>query len=93
MMRRMCTAWVAAVLLCSCSPHVGSVPESSIGTATMTEDGTIVLDLHSKTPDGTIAEARITYPKDHKQYAEILKHLGGLTPGQTKSVPPWPGQP
>jgi hypothetical protein len=63
---------------------------SSIGTATMTKDGTIILRLRSKSPDGSIGEAQLVYPKDHKQYSEILKHLGGLKPGESKSVPPWP---
>jgi hypothetical protein len=52
--------------------------DAYIGTATMTKDGTIVLDLRSKARDGTIGEARLVYPKNHKQYSEILKHLGGL---------------
>ena len=64
--------------------------DAYIGTATMTKDGTIVLDLRSKARDGTIGEARLVYPKSHKQYSEILKHLGGLKPGQTKLVTPWP---
>ncbi|OAI41434.1 hypothetical protein AYO40_03220 [Planctomycetaceae bacterium SCGC AG-212-D15] len=59
-------------------------PPAAIGTATMEEDGTIVLDL--RTP----AMALFRYPPDDKEYKEILKHLGGLKRGETKLVPPWP---
>ena len=60
-----------------------------IGTAHMLEDGTVVLDLRAQGPGGQRGDARLTYPKDHPQYREVLEHLGGLTPGQSKPVPPW----
>ena len=66
---------------------------ASIGTATMTADGTIVLDLRAEGPGGMIGDSRLVYPRTDKQYAEILKHLGGLRPGEHKSVPPWPDSP
>ena len=62
---------------------------SSIGIATMTADGTIVLNLRADGPGGAIGEARLTYPKSHKDYESVLEHLGGLKPGETKSVAPW----
>ena len=64
----------------------------SIGTATMKADGTLILDLRAKGEDGTIGDSRLVYPKDHKQYSEILKHIGGLKPGESKPVPPWPSK-
>jgi hypothetical protein len=60
----------------------------SIGTATM-EDGTIVLMLRAEGQDAA-GDAMLTYPKSHKDYQMILGHLGGLKPGETKQVPPWP---
>jgi hypothetical protein len=66
------------------------VGNGNIGVATMTEDGTIVLDLRAEETDGTIGDARLTYPKTHADYQKILDHLGGLRPGEKKSVPPWP---
>jgi hypothetical protein len=66
--------------------------DTAIGTATMTKDGTIILHLRSKEAHGTIAEARLVYRKSDKHYSEVLKHLGGLKPGQSKPVPPWPDQ-
>jgi hypothetical protein len=66
-----------------------AVPQS-IGTATMTDDGTIILDLRAEGPEGAVGYARLVYPPTHAQYAEVLKRLGGLRPGETKQVPPWP---
>jgi hypothetical protein len=63
--------------------------QSSIGTATMEPDGTIVLQLHAQGPGGSIGDALLRYPPDHPQYHSVLDHLGGLHPGETKSVPPW----
>lgn len=59
---------------------------SSIGVALMKDDGTLVLDLRG--PGG--AEARMTYATTDERYASILEHLGGIAPGETKPVPPWP---
>src|ERR1700730_11377879 len=59
-----------------------------IGTATMNPDGTIVLHL-TRTADGTPADAVLAYPPGDPQYDEVLRHLGGLTPRESKLVPPW----
>jgi hypothetical protein len=64
--------------------------ETSIGVARMEPDGTIVLQLRAEGPGRSIGDALIRYPVGHQQYAEILKHLGGLEKGQSKPVPPWP---
>lgn len=56
----------------------------------MKEDGTIVLRLRAETDDGASGEALFTYSPADKDYASILRHLGGLEPGATKLVPPWP---
>jgi len=63
---------------------------SSIGSASMGEDGTIVLQLRAEGPGGALGDALLTYPQDHPQYQQILDHLGGLKPGESKPVPPWP---
>jgi len=62
---------------------------NSIGQAAMTQDGTIVLDLRAEGPGGAHGDARLTYPPGHKDYQMILKHLGGLKPGEVKPVPPF----
>jgi hypothetical protein len=76
----------------ACAPGGPSptTPLAPIGTATMTTDGTIVLDLSTTGPGMTHGEARLLYPPNHKEYRAVLEHLGGLRPGETKPVWPWP---
>lgn len=66
---------------------------AAIGTATMAPDGTITLQLRAELPGGGIGEGVLVYPPNHPQYREILAHIGGLRPGETKPVPPWPDPP
>jgi hypothetical protein len=62
----------------------------SVGEARMLEDGTLVLDLRATDGAGRVGDARFYYPKSHAEYREVLDHLGGLKPGESKPVPPWP---
>lgn len=91
---------LAAVSACSPARECGrpgdaktsavAAAQASIGTATMLADGTIVLDLRTgAAPGGAKGDARLNYPPGHPQYREIMEHVGGLRPGETKSVPPW----
>lgn len=63
---------------------------ASMGVATMEADGTIVLQLRAEGPDPALGDGRLTYPRSHKDYDMVLKHVGGLKPGDSKPVPPWP---
>ena len=64
---------------------------ASIGSARMKPDGTIVLQLRATDPaSGAMGDAQFEYPPGHPQYQEVLKHIGGLKPGEDKLVPPWP---
>lgn len=63
--------------------------DSSIGMATMESSGDLRLTLRAEDPAGSVGDASFVYPKGHPKYDEILKHIGGLKPGQSKSVPPW----
>jgi hypothetical protein len=65
-------------------------PDESIGQATMRDDQTIVLNLRAEGPSGIIGHAQLVYPRSHAEYCRILRHLGGLDPGESKLVPPWP---
>ena len=65
----------------------------SIGTATMREDRTIVLDLIASGPAGLRGDGRLTYSPSDPDYEDILRHLGGLRPGEVKQVQPWNDQP
>ena len=62
----------------------------SIGSATMQPDGTLVLTLRAEGPGGLIGDAQVVYPPTHDEYREVLAHLGGIEPGESKPVPPWP---
>lgn len=75
---------LAAMLLLAAAP----LP-ASIGVATMTPDGTITLRLRAEGEGGTIGEGNLTYKRGNPQYEEVLHHIGGLKPGETKPVPPW----
>lgn len=63
---------------------------ASIGAALMLEDGTLVLDLRAEDASGRRGDARRVYTKDHARYRAVLDHLGGMKPGESKLVPPWP---
>ncbi len=64
-------------------PATPPKPErAAVGSATMSADGTIVMDMFSP-------HARLTYTKGDARYTEVLQHVGGLKPGESKAVPPW----
>jgi hypothetical protein len=55
----------------------------------MEPDGVIVLYLRADAT-GTVGHATLRYSPSHKDYKDVLAHLGGLEPGVRKAVPPWP---
>ena len=62
---------------------------TSIGSATMTADGTVTLRLRAEERGGILGEGVLVYRPNSRYYKEVLDHIGGLKPGQTKTVPPW----
>jgi hypothetical protein len=60
----------------------------SVGSATMLQDGTIRMQTWSRGASGTIFEGVITIRPGDSRYQDVLKHLGGLNPGQVKGIPP-----
>lgn len=79
---------LAALALLATRDLVAQTEPRSIGIATMLPNGTIVLDLRAAAGD-SIGRGRVTYPPGHAEYAAVLRHLGGLRPGEVKPVPPW----
>ncbi len=77
----------------SASPRSGDsdLPEY-IGEATMKADRTIVLYLRAESADGAVGHGTITYAPDDPRYEGLLRHIGGLEPGQKKPVRPWPDE-
>ncbi len=67
--------------------------EPDIGVATMLPDGTIHMRLRAPLPGGGAGEGEFDYKPDSPDYRQILEHLGGLQPGETKPVKPWPDAP
>jgi hypothetical protein len=62
-----------------------------IGTAEMSSDGTITLRFRAEdSKRGISGHSVLAYPRSHSQYEAILRHVGPLKPGETKSVRPWP---
>lgn len=59
-----------------------------IGDASMTEDGTIVINLR-RTTDGIDVSGTVKYAVDDPHYKAVLDHLGGMKPGDTRLVPAW----
>src|ERR1700733_9087927 len=62
----------------------------SVGTAKMSADGTITLRVHSLWPQ-PVVESELVYAPGNSQYDAIKRHLGGLSPAQSKPVPPMCG--
>ena len=61
----------------------------NVGTITMADDHGIVLHLRSL-PPRPIAETMVSYKPSDAKYKEMIDHVGGLAPGETKMLPPWP---
>jgi len=95
---------IAMIILPSCASmhdgklkdkHVEAMKEelNSVGVATMSADGAITLRLRSVESGGSIMEAVKTYKVDDPMYDEVRKHIGPISPGESKPIPPWPATP
>lgn len=60
-----------------------------IGTAFLEEDGTLILSLRAEGDGGMVGHGQFTYKPEEAKYQEIIDHIGGITPGESKPVPPW----
>jgi hypothetical protein len=70
-------------------PPARPEPEN-VGSAYMQPDGTLEMSLRTETQDGTIGEALLVVGKDDPRYAGMVKHLGGIRPGEGRAIPPFP---
>jgi hypothetical protein len=59
----------------------------------MLESGTILVGIRApgSGPDAPLQAVLMVEPGD-TQYEVLIAHLGGLKPGETKPIPPWPDQ-
>ncbi len=80
-------SFFAMTSLCSAQEPPKKQP-CIIGDATMLEDGTIVLKMR-RTCDGIHVSGTKKYETTNPQYRDVLDHMGGMKPGETKLVPAW----
>jgi hypothetical protein len=81
----------ANTMLSACAQAVeAEKKKDSIGVATMKDDGTIVLHLRAKAPNGATGEGTLVYPPSHPEYQNILSHIAPIRKGQSVPVKPWP---
>src|SRR6476660_8231355 len=73
-------------------PKDDTATAKSIGMARMLADGTIMVGVPGP-GSGERAEAVLMLKPGDTQYKPLLDHVGGLKPGETKSIPPWPDPP
>ena len=64
----------------------------NVGSAYMQPDGTLEMSLRAETDDGTIGEAFLVIPMNDPRYEGMVKHLGGLKPGEGCAIPPFPAE-
>jgi hypothetical protein len=95
-MRIMKTTAIVAIMLCA----AGACPAQQIrssdarpsmpytGTAIMQDDGTLTLHLRL-TSDGKAVSDTIVYKVSDRAYDNVLRHLGGMSPGDTRQFTPW----
>ncbi|TWI43720.1 hypothetical protein IP92_04773 [Pseudoduganella flava] len=67
---------------------VDAEPASPIGSVMMLKDRTLVMDLRAET-GGAVGHGQFVYTPNDAEYAGIVKHVGGLKPGEEKPVPPF----
>lgn len=87
---------IAFIMLCAAGACSAQESRSSdarpsmpyIGTATMLDDGSLSLHLRL-TSDGKAVNDTIVYKVSDHAYDDVLRHLGGLNPGETKEFRPW----
>ncbi|HEY4264956.1 MAG TPA: hypothetical protein VGM72_06530 [Micropepsaceae bacterium] len=85
------------VVLASSLPGLAWAAENpqsakSIGVATMLPNGTILVGV-GDTDSDTRARAVLMVEPGDSTYQSIIDHVGGLKPGETKPIPPWPDPP
>ncbi len=80
---------LALAVLAGCATDVNGTAEP-IGEATMDEDGFIHAEMSRELPGGGQSDVLVTVEPGTEAHRRWLERLGGLKPGETKPVPPWP---
>jgi hypothetical protein len=74
------------------APDDNQAAAKSIGVARMLADGTVLVGVPAPGGGGR-AQAVLRLMPGDTQYQPLLDHIGGLKPGETKPIPPWPDPP
>jgi hypothetical protein len=90
------TTAIVALMLCAAGACPAQQMRSSdarpsmpyTGTAIMQDDGTLTLHLRL-TSDGKAVSDTIVYKVSDRAYDNVLRHLGGMSPGDTRQFTPW----
>ena len=90
------TTAIVALMLCAAGAAAAQQNRSSdarpsmpyAGTAVMQDDGTLTLRLRL-TSDGKAVSDTIVYKVSDRAYDNVLRHLGGMSPGDTRQFTPW----
>lgn len=83
-----------SVLVSACAAQPSPKPAesnnlpASVGVAKMLPDGTLQLFLMGKIGNAN-AEKFIEVKKGEEKYESYISHIGGIKPGEVKSIPPW----
>jgi hypothetical protein len=73
-------------------PAENPAPAAAIGVATMLQNGTILVGVRGTNTDSLLQGVLMVEPGD-STYQQLIDHVGGLKPGETKPIPPWPDPP
>src|SRR5215467_16168403 len=86
--------WSAILVAFPATAIAGEDPAAggSVGVATVLANGTILIGVGGCGP-GARAQAVLEIHPGDTNYQMIIDHVGGLKPGETKTIPPWPDQP
>jgi hypothetical protein len=69
----------------------GAEDPTSVGNAYMKPDGTLEMTFRTVGRGGMIGEAYKVLKPDDPQYAAMVRHLGGIQPGEGRAIPPFAG--
>ncbi len=61
----------------------------NIGTATLSDDGTLLMFLKYTDKDGVPMRADCSFSPKNPDYHKAIAHIGGIKPGEAKPAPPF----
>lgn len=62
--------------------------DRGLGNAWLADNGTLVVELKVVGASGLQDRLFLEFSPGHPKFARIVKHLGGIEPAETKTIPP-----